>query len=226
MTSAPPESSVAVRPVRVVIADDHPVFRRGLARLLRSDSGLEVVAEASDGTSAVDAVRAHRPGVAVLDLQMPVMTGLQAASTIAREQPEVGILVLTMSEDDATVWAALRAGARGYVLKSAAEDAILRAVRAVADGELVVGIGVAQRMRGFFDRPLPSLAETAFPDLTARERAVLEELADGASNAVIASRLGLTAKTVRNYVSAILVKLQVADRATAAARARDAGIGR
>ena len=130
-----------------------------------------------------------------------------------------------MSEDDATVWAALRAGARGFVLKSADEQAILRAVRAVAEGELVVGLGVARRVQSFFDRPVPSALETYFPDLTARERAVLEHLAQGASNAVIASRLGLTAKTVRNYVSAILVKLQVADRAAAMERARQAGIG-
>ena len=210
---------------RVVIADDHPVFRRGLARLLRSAPDVDLVAEAADGAEAVDAVRAHRPDVAVLDLQMPKMTGLQAAATIARELPDVGILVLTMSEDDATVWAALRAGARGFVLKSADEEAILRAIRAVAEGELVVGLGVAKRVRGFFDRPVPSAVETSFPGLTARERAVLEQLADGASNAVIASRLGLTAKTVRNYVSAILVKLQVADRAAAMERARQAGIG-
>ena len=213
------------RAARVVIADDHPVFRRGLARLLSTAPGIDLVAEAADGAQAVDAVRAHRPDVAVLDLTMPRMTGLQAAATIARELPDVGILVLTMSEDDATVWAVLRAGARGFVLKSADEDAILRAVRAVAEGELVVGPGVAQRVRGFFDRPVPSALETSFPGLTARERAVLEQLAEGASNAVIAGRLGLTAKTVRNYVSAILVKLQVADRAAAMERARQAGIG-
>ncbi len=214
------------QPCRVVIADDHPVFRRGLARLLRSAPGIELVAEAADGAEAVHAVRAHRPDVAVLDLQMPAMTGLQAATTIARELPDVGILVLTMSEDDATVWRRLcGAGARGYVLKSAAEDAILRAVRAVAEGELVVGLGAAQRVRGFFDRPAPSALEASFPDLTVRERAVLEQLAQGASNAEIARQLGLTAKTVRNYVSSILAKLQVADRGAAMERARNAGIG-
>lgn len=212
-------------PARVVIADDHPVFRRGLARLLRSTPDIDLVADVADGAEAVTAVRAYRPDVAVLDLQMPVMTGLQAAATIARELPDVGILVLTMSEDDATVWAALRAGARGFVLKSVDEEAILRAVRAVAEGELVVGLGVARRVRGFFDRPAPSALESSFPDLTARERAVLEQLADGASNPAIAGRLGLTPKTVRNYVSAILVKLQVADRAAAMERARQAGIG-
>lgn len=211
--------------IRVVIADDHPVFRRGLARILATTVDLEVVADVADGVAAVDAVRAHRPEVAVLDLQMPNMTGIQAAATIARELPDVGVLVLTMFEDEATVWAALRAGAHGYVLKSASEDAILRAVRAVADGELVVGPGVARRVLGFFDRPVPSRLEASFPDLTARERAVLDRLAHGESNAVIASRLGLSSKTVRNYVSAILAKLQVADRRSAIERARQVGIG-
>jgi DNA-binding NarL/FixJ family response regulator len=214
-----------VSPVRVIIADDHPVFRRGLARTLAAAGDIEVVAEAADGARAVDAVRAYRPDVAVLDLRMPAMSGLEAAGTIARELPEVGLLVLTMSEDEATVWAALRAGARGYVLKTADEDAILRAVRAVAQGELVVGPGVARRVLGFFDRPVPSRVAASFPDLTARERAVLEELATGASNAAISARLGLSAKTVRNYVSAILAKLRVADREAAIERARQAGLG-
>jgi DNA-binding NarL/FixJ family response regulator len=214
-----------VTPVRVVIADDHPVFRRGLCLALAATGDIEVVADAADGARAVDAVRACRPDVAVLDLQMPVMTGLEAARTIARELPDVGLLVLTMSDDEATVWAALRAGARGYVLKTADEDAILRAVRAVAQGELVVGPSVARRVLGFFDRPVPSRAASSFPDLTVRERAVLEELATGASNAVISARLGLSTKTVRNYVSGILAKLRVADREAAIERAREAGLG-
>ena len=210
-------------PIRAVIADDHPVFRRGLALMLRTSGAVDVLAEAADGVQAVDAVRAYRPDVAILDLQMPAMTGLQAAATIARELPEVGILVLTMSDDDATVWAALRAGSRGYVLKSADEDSLLRAVRSVAEGELVVGLGVARRVQGFFDRPVPSPLAKSFPELTAREREVLEQIANGASNADIARRLGLSAKTVRNYVSAILTKLQVADRAQAVERARPSG---
>jgi DNA-binding NarL/FixJ family response regulator len=215
-----------VTSVRAVIADDHPVFRRGLARILGASTGthIEVVAEAADGAAAVDAVRAYRPDVAVLDLQMPAMTGLEAAATIARELPSVGILVLTMSEDEATVWAALRAGARGYVLKSADEDSIIRAVLGIAHGELVVGPGVARRVQGFFDRPEPSRLEASFPDLTARERAVLQELGRGASNAAVADRLGLSTKTVRNYVSAILVKLRVGDREAAIERLRDAEI--
>jgi DNA-binding NarL/FixJ family response regulator len=210
--------------IRAVIADDHPVFRRGLCLMLRTSGAVDVVAEAADGAQALDAVRAYRPDVAILDLQMPAMTGLQAATTIARELPEVGILVLTMSDDDATVWAALRAGARGYVLKSADEDSLLRAVRGVAEGELVVGLGVARRVQGFFDRPVPSPLAESFPGLTARERDVLEQLAQVSPTEVIARRLELSAKTVRNYVSAILMKLQVADRAQAVERARQAGL--
>jgi DNA-binding NarL/FixJ family response regulator len=130
-----------------------------------------------------------------------------------------------MSEDEATVWTALRAGARGYLLKNAEEEGIMRAVRAVAEGELVIGPGVTARVLGFFDRPAPSRAGEAFPGLTQRERDVLEQLAGGLGNAAIARHLGLTPKTVRNYVSSILLKLQVADRAAAISRAREAGVG-
>jgi DNA-binding NarL/FixJ family response regulator len=211
--------------IRTVIADDHPVFRRGLRRALDASDEVEVVGEAADGRSAVDEVRRLRPAVAVVDLQMPGLHGLEVTRTIAREQPDVGVLVLTMSEDDATVWAALRGGARGYLLKTADEDAIVRAVRAVADGELVIGPGVARRVLGFFDRPAPSPSGAAFPELTQRERDVLEQIALGMPNAAIARRLGLTPKTVRNYVSSILLKLRVTDRAAAITRAREAGLG-
>lgn len=211
--------------IRVVIADDHPVFRRGLRRTLEASGELDVVGEAADGRTAVDEVRRFQPDVAVVDLQMPGMHGLDVVRTVARELPGVGLLVLTMSEDEATVWAALRAGARGYLLKSADEEAILRTVRAVAQGELVVGLGVARRVLGFFDRPAPAPGGAAFAELTQRERDVLEQLAVGLPNAAIAQRLGLTTKTVRNYVSAVLLKLQVADRAAAINRAREAGLG-
>jgi DNA-binding NarL/FixJ family response regulator len=211
--------------IQVVIADDHPVFRRGLARAIGATDGMEVVGEAAEGRQACDVVRRFRPQVAIVDLQMPGMHGLDVARTVARDCPEVGVLVLTMSEDEATVWAALRAGARGYLLKSADEEAIVRAVRAVEQGELVIGPGVVRRVLGFFDRPAPSPAGQAFPELTERERDVLEHLVTGAPNAVIAQRLGLSTKTVRNYVSAILLKLQVVDRGAAIDRAREAGVG-
>ena len=211
--------------IRVVIADDHPVFRRGLARTIAATEGLEVVAEAAEGREACDVVRRFSPDVAIVDLQMPGMHGLEVARTLARDCPSVGILVLTMSDDEATIWAALRAGARGYLLKSADEDAIIRAVHAIEQGELVVGPGVARRVLGFFDRPAPSITDEAFPELTQRERAVLEQLVTGMPNAGIAHQLGLSTKTVRNYVSAILLKLQVADRRAAIDLAREAGIG-
>jgi DNA-binding NarL/FixJ family response regulator len=214
-----------VTPIRVVLADDHPVFRKGLRRALDGSGQVEIVGEAADGRSALDCVRRLRPQVAIVDLHMPGMHGLELTGTICRELPGVGVLVLTMSEDDATVWAALRAGARGYLLKSAEEEGIVRAVRAVAEGELVIGPGVAYRVLSFFGRPAPSPAGEAFPGLTQRERDVLEQLAQGLPNAAIARQLGLTPKTVRNYVSAILLKLQVADRAAAIGLARDAGVG-
>ena len=156
--------------------------------------------------------RRLRPQVAIVDLQMPGLHGLEVTRAIARELPDTGVLVLTMSEDDAT-GTALRAGARGYLLKNAGEEGIIRAVRAVAEGELAIGPGIARRVLGFFSRPAPSPAGEAFPELTQRERDVLDLLAQGLANAAIAARLGLTAKTVRNYVSTILMKLQVADRA-------------
>ena len=211
--------------IRVVVADDHPVFRRGLVRTIDDADDMEVVGEASEGREAVDVVLRFRPDVAVVDLQMPRMHGLDVVRTVARNCPQVALVVLTMSEDEATVWAALRAGARAYLLKSADEDAILRAVRAVAQGELVVGPGVVQRVLGFFDRPAPSVADDAFPGLTQRERAVLEQLVSGLPNAAIGRQLGLSPKTVRNYISTILMKLQVADRGTAISRAREAGMG-
>lgn len=211
--------------IRVVIADDHPVFRRGLARTIAAADDIDVVAEAADGPEACDAVRRFSPDVAIVDLQMPGMHGLDVARTLARDCPSVGVLVLTMSDDEATIWAALRSGARGYLLKSADEDAIIRTVHAIAQGELVVGPVVAVRVLGFFDRPAPSVTDQAFPGLTQRERDVLEQLVTGLPNAAIAHKLGLSTKTVRNYVSAILLKLQVTDRGAAIDRARDAGIG-
>ena len=146
--------------IRVIIADDHPVFRRGLRRALEGSGEVEVAAEAADGRAALDCARQLRPHVAIIDLQMPGLHGLELTRTIARELPDTGVLILTMSEDEATVWTALRAGARGYLLKNAEEEGIMRAVRAVAEGELVIGPGVTARVLGFFDRPAPSRATT------------------------------------------------------------------
>ena len=210
--------------VRVVLADDHPVVRAGLAALLSSLPGVEVVAVASNGREAVREVVTARPDVAVLDLQMPELDGFAATRELGRVAPDVAVLVLTMHEDDDSVFAAMRAGARGYLVKGAEQEEIERAIRGVAAGEAIFGPGVAQRVLGFFSAP--PVSSEPFPELSTREREILDLLAAGLANAAIASRLNVAPKTVANNVSAIFVKLQVADRAQAIVRARDAGLGR
>ncbi len=208
---------------RVVLADDHPAFRAGL-RLLLEDSGLDVVAEAADGLAAVDAVVETRPDVALLDLQMPGMTGVEVTKRLQEVAPETRVLVLTMIEADETVLAAIRAGAWGYLLKGAGQEEIERAVRSVADGQVVYGAGVAERVMAFF-AARPGAAVGPLPQLSEREREVLTLAAQGRSNGDIARRLFLSEKTVRNHVTSIFAKLGVTDRASAVARARDAGLG-
>jgi DNA-binding NarL/FixJ family response regulator len=210
--------------IRVVLADDHPVVRAGLAALLSSLEGIEVVATASTGREAIREIVASRPDVAVLDLQMPEMDGISTIRELARVAPSVAVLVLTMFDDDDSVVAAMRGGARGYLVKGAEQDEIARAIRAVASGEAIFGPGVAHRVLGFLAAPARP-ADHAFPGLTAREREVLDLLADGLGNAAIATRIGIAPKTVANTVSSIFTKLQVADRAQAIVRARNAGLG-
>ena len=209
--------------ISLVLADDHPVVRAGLAALLGSMAGIEVVGIAADGHEAVREVVVQRPNVAMLDLQMPGQDGFAAAREIARAAPEVAVLVLTMFDDDDSVFAAMRAGARGYVVKGAEQEEIARAIRAVASGEAIFGPGVAQRVLRFFATPTPTA--DPFPELTAREREILDLLAAAMPNSMIAKRLGLSPKTVANHLSSIFTKLQVADRAQAILRARDAGLG-
>ena len=211
--------------VRVLVADDHPVFRDGLAMLLTSVDGIAVVGTASDGVEAVDAAVRLRPDVVVMDVQMPRLNGVDATRRLAAEAPSVGIVVLTMSEDDGTVFAAVRAGARGYLVKGAEQEEIVRAITTVASGGAVFGATLARRIAEFFAAGPPTPTD-AFPQLTAREREILELLAAGRSNAQIASVLYLSPKTVRNNVSTVFAKLQVADRAEAIVRAREAGLGR
>jgi DNA-binding NarL/FixJ family response regulator len=206
-----------------VLADDHPVVRAGLAALLGSLPDVEVVAVAAEGREAVKEVVLHRPDVAVLDLQMPVLDGFAATREIARQMPDVAVLVLTMYDDGDSVFAAMRAGARGYVVKGAEQDEIGRAIQAVAAGEAIFSPGVAQRVLRYFASPPP--AADPFPALTAREREILDLLAAALPNQAIAARLGLSPKTVANHVSSIFTKLQVADRASAILRAREAGLG-
>jgi len=212
-------------PLRIVVADDHPVYRDGLALLLGSVPGLEVVGTAADGAAAVEVVREQLPDVVVMDVQMPVLDGIEATRRIAVETPSVGVVVLTMSEDDGTVFAAVRAGARGYLLKGADQEEVVRAITTVASGGAVFGAALARRIAEFFTAG-PAGPETAFPQLTAREREVLDLVAAGRSNPQIAAALYLSPKTVRNVVSNVLTKLQVTDRAQAIVRARDAGLGR
>ena len=209
--------------VRVVLADDHPMYRFGLRAVLDASPEVEVVGEASDGAELLALVARATPDVVLTDLSMPKLSGTAAIDELARRFPGLGVLVLTMHEDDASLFGALRAGARGYLLKGADRDEIVRAVLAVAGGDAVYGGAIARRVVDFL---IGTAARSpALPELTARERDVLELLAAGLPTSQVARRLTLSDKTVRNHVSAVLTKLQVPDRAAAVARARDAGLG-
>lgn len=219
--------SAVEEPVRVLVCDDHPVYRDGLRMLLDSLPGLEVVGVAADGSEALQQTADLQPDVVVMDLQMPGLNGIEASARITAEHPHVAVLVLTMYDDDDSVFAAMRAGARGYLLKGAAQDVIARAVLSVASGEAIFGPAVARKVAAYFSGGAPAAAPVeAFPQLTPREREVLDLLAAGRTNAQIASTLYLSPKTVRNNVSNIFAKLQVAGRSEAIIQARDAGLGR
>lgn len=206
------------------MVDDHPLFRAGLVSALEELDEVEVVAQAADGEAAIAAVAQHQPDVVLMDLRMPGVGGLEATARISIEYPNVAVIVLTMDSDEDSVFAALRAGARGYLLKEDDADDIRRALQGVARGEAVFGPGIAQRVLRFFAGP--ELAPTApFPQLTRRERDVLGLLAQGLDNTTISRRLVLSEKTVRNRVSDVLVKLRARSRAEAVALARDAGLG-
>jgi len=211
--------------IRIVIADDHPIVRAGLTALLGSLPDFDVVGVAADGRAAIRDVIATKPDVALFDLRMPGLDGISATRELSRVAPRVAVLVLTMQEDDDSVFAAMRAGARGYLVKGVEQDDIARAIRSVAQGEAIFGPGVAQRVLSWLQSPATT-TEPVFPELTPREHEVLDLLAAGLSNAAIAKRLGVAYKTVANNVSSIFAKLQVADRSHAIVRARDAGMGR
>ena len=209
--------------LRVLVVDDHPLFRIGVSTLLAAEPGIEVVGEAASGADAVASAAALQPDVVVMDLHLPDLSGIQATRHIVAANPGTGVLMLTMADESESVFAAMRAGARGYLLKDAEPDEIIRAVQAVARREAIFGPDIANRVLAFFNQPPAS--EPVFPELTGREREVLALIAAGHSNSLIASTLCLSPKTVRNHISNVFAKLHVADRAEAIVRARDAGLG-
>jgi DNA-binding NarL/FixJ family response regulator len=210
----------------VVVAEDHPLYRRALTTLIGGQPGWAVVAEAEDGVGAVTAAHAAQPDVVVMDLRLPGLDGIEATKRIVAASPHIAVLVLTMYDDDTSVFEAMRAGARGYLLKGADQAEIVRAVAAVGSGEAIFGSPVARRIIEFFAAPRPAaVPEMVFPELTAREHEVLDLIAAGHSNAELAAVLVLSPKTVRNHVSNIFTKLHVADRSAAIVRAREAGLG-
>ena len=214
--------------IRLLIADDHTLFREGLRAILGTQSDIEIVGEAANGAQAVQLAASQLPEVILMDLQMPEMNGIAATEKILDANPHIGIIVLTMLEEDDSVFAAMRTGARGYVLKGADKAEMLRAIQAVAAGEALFGPAIAKRLMNFFQdvRSIKQLAPPrAFPELTEREIQVLDLIARGDNNTEIAEKLFLSPKTVSNHISNIFSKLQVADRAQAIVRARQAGLG-
>lgn len=210
---------------RVLVADDHEEFRRGLEALLAAAPGLEVVGTAGDGAMAVALALDLQPDVVLMDLHMPRVNGIDATARIVQSSPHIGVVVLTMMEDEESVFAAVRAGARGYLLKGARRGEITRAVQAVGAGEVIFGPGIADRVMAYFAGARSRPTADVFPDLTDRERVVLGLIAEGKENGEIARQLGLSVKTVRNHASNIFAKLQVAHRAQAIVKAREAGLG-
>ncbi len=213
----------AMEPLTILIADDHPVFRKGLRALLTSMQGVELVGEATSGEEAIRLAEQLQPDVILMDLQMPGKGGLSAIRQIVQTSPHIRILVLTMFQDDDSVFAALRAGARGYILKDMDDEEITRAILAVGNGEAIFSPDIAERMMQFFSAR-PPLPTSLFPELTESERNVLALMARGVNNEEIARQLSFSPKTVRNYISNIFSKLQVADRAQAIVKAREAGL--
>lgn len=214
-----------MEPLRVLIADDHPVFRNGMRALLNSMPDMEVVGEASTSDEVIALAASLQPDVILMDVQMPGVGGIEATRRILHTSPHITVLVVTMFEDEESVFAALRAGARGYVLKGASPTEVVRAIQAVGSGEAIFSPAIARRLIDFFAASRPTVSPLIFPELTEREREVLALMAQGHRNPEIAQSLVLSMKTVRNHVSNIFSKLQVADRAQAIIRAREAGLG-
>jgi DNA-binding NarL/FixJ family response regulator len=210
--------------IRVLIADDHTLFRDGLVSLLKSVPEIDVVGTAQDGEEAIQLAASSQPDVVLMDLLMPKVNGIEATQQIIQTSPHIGVVMLTMFEDDESVFSAMRAGARGYILKGADQEDVLRAIRAVARGEALFGPSIATRLMDFFVTPASDPPQ-AFPELTDREHEILALIAQGESNPEIAEQLHISLKTVRNHVSNIYNKMQVTDRVQAVLRAREAGLG-
>ena len=211
-------------PLRVLLVDDHAGFRRGLEAMLASADRVAVVGAVGDGREAVDLALELQPDVVLMDLHMPRLNGIEATARIVQSSPHIGVVVLTMLEDEDSVFAAVRAGARGYLLKGARRTEILRSIEAVGAGDVIFGPGIAERMMTYFRGVRARPTGDVFPQLTDRERTVLSLIADGRENAEIARELGLSVKTVRNHASNVFAKLQVAHRAQAIILAREAGL--
>ena len=210
--------------IRVIIADDHTLFRDGLVALLNSVPEIDLVGTAQDGEQAIQLAADAQPDVVLMDLLMPKVNGIEATKHIIQTSPHIGVVMLTMFEDDESVFASMRAGARGYILKGADQEDVLRAIRAVARGEALFGPSIATRLMDFFTPPVSEPAQ-AFPELTERENEILALIAQGSNNSEIAEQLHISLKTVRNHVSNIYNKMQVTDRVQAVLRAREAGLG-
>jgi DNA-binding NarL/FixJ family response regulator len=225
MGDPPMREEEPATPLQLLIADDSQPFRTGLAALVASVDGMVVTGNAINGDEAIALAFELQPDVVLMDLNMPGRNGIEATRAIVSAAPHIAVLMLTMHEDDESVFAAVQAGARGYLVKGARQAELLRAIRSVAEGGAVFGPAIARRMVDFFTAAAHAGTATAFPELTAREREILDLIARGRANGQIAEQLGLSTKTVRNHVSSIFTKMQVVDRAQAIVKAREAGIG-